>query len=220
MSDPLATPVYECPKAATPPVIDGHLNDEVWQAVPPVRLVLTQTGGIASKETILRMCWDDDNLYISYACEDHDVWSTYTERDDPIYNEEVCEAFLCPYGDLSNYFEINVSPRNVVFDSTIFVPGHPTGKSDATWDCQGLRAAVVVDGDLDRHTDTDRAWYAEMAIPFIGLGRQTPRDGEQWRANLFRIERNPLEFQAWSPTLVEPANFHVPSRFGTIIFRQ
>ncbi len=212
------TPTYHCPKVPAPPAVDGNPDDPAWQIGPPVRLVLTQTGDPASKETIVRMCWDDGYLYISYACEDQDVWSTYTERDDPIFNEEVCEAFLCPHGDLSNYFEINVSPRNVVFDSTIFIPGHPTGRSDAGWNCEGLRTAVRVDGTLDCRTDIDRAWYAQMAIPFVAVGRATPQPGEQWRANFYRIERTPLEFQAWSPTYVDPPSFHVPARFGTIVF--
>lgn len=211
-------PTYACPKVSTPPAIDGNLHDPAWQIAPPVRLVLTQNGERALRETIFRACWDDDNLYLSYSCEDEDVWSTYTRRDDPIFKEEVCEAFLCPHGDLSNYFEINVSPRNVVFDSTIYVPDHPTGKSDASWDCEGLRTAVAVDGTLDCRTDRDLAWHAQMAIPFAGLGVPTPSPGEQWRANFYRIERTPVEYQAWSPTLVSPINFHVPSRFGTITF--
>jgi hypothetical protein len=38
--------------------------------------------------------------------------------------------------------------------------------------------------------------------------------------NLYRIDLSPepVEFQSWSPTLVTPANFHVPERFGTITF--
>lgn len=220
MIDTGATPTYLCPKVAIPPVIDGNLDDEAWKSAPAIRFVLAQDGAAAKMETIARMCWDDDNLYISFACEDEDIFSSYTKHDDPIFNEEVCEAFLCPHGDLSNYFEINVSPRNVVFDSTIFVPGHPTGKSDAGWDCEGMQTAVVVDGTLDCRTDKDKVWYAEMAIPFGSLGRQAPKPGEQWRGNLYRIERNPLEFQCWSPTLRDPANFHIPDRFGTIVFAE
>lgn len=219
MSNTGATPIYLCPKVTTPPAIDGTLNDPIWQTAPPVRLVLTETGQPSTKETILRMCWDDDNLYISYACEDEDVWNDYTEHDDPIYNQEVCEAFLCPTCDLNKYFEINVSPRNVVFDAIIVPPSAPTGKTDLSWTCEGLRTVVTVDGTLDCRTDKDRGWTAQMAIPFESLATPIPTPGDQWRGNLYRIERNPLEYQAWSPTLVDPANFHIPSRFGTIIFQ-
>jgi len=218
MSDTRVTPIYLCPKVVTPPVIDGKLDDVAWEAAKPIVFVLSQTGEPAIMKTVARLCWDDDNLYIAYDCEDRDVWSTYMQRDDPIFNQEACEAFLSPTGDLTSYFEINVSPRNVIFDSTIFVPNHPTGKSDASWDCEGLRTAVQVDGTLESRSGSDKGWIAEMAIPFRGLGVPAPQPGEQWRGNLFRIERSPLEYQAWSPTLCSPVNFHVPERFGMIVF--
>ena len=41
-----------------------------------------------------------------------------TNRDDPLYNEEVVEAFVAPE-DTHHYYEFNLSPRNVVFDSEI-----------------------------------------------------------------------------------------------------
>lgn len=212
----MALPEYLCPRVETPPHIDRD-DDPAWQAAPPVRLVLTETGEPATKETIIKMCWDDASLYLSYACEDADIFSSYTKHDDPIFNEEVCEAFLCPTGDLSTYFEINVSPRNVVFDAILSVSGGRR-RTDVAWTCEGLRTAVTVDGTLDCRTDVDRGWTAQMAIPFRSLDRRTPELGEEWRGNLYRIERSPLEYQAWSPTLVDPANFHIPGRFGTIVF--
>ena len=78
----------------------------------------------------------------------------------------------------------------------------------------------MVDGTLDNRDDIDRGWTVELAIPFRSLGRCTPEPGEEWRGNLYRIDRfpPPMEFQAWSPTLRDPANFHVPAHFGTILF--
>lgn len=221
MSDTKTTPVYLCPKVTTPPVIDGKLDDAAWETAVPIVLVLSETGNPTTRKTVARMCWDDDNLYISYDCEDDDVWGTYTKRDDPIFEEEACEAFLCPTGDLNNYFEINVSPRNVVFDATITDPMSLNRQALTSWDCEGLRTAVVVNGILDRHTGEDKGWSVEMAIPFKSLDRPTPKPGEQWRANLFRIERAPgvVEYQSWSPTFCDPANFHVPERFSTIVFQ-
>jgi hypothetical protein len=224
MSEAAVTPVYHCPKVSKPPVIDGKLDDEAWKSAPPIRLVLSQTGEPATKKTIARMCWDDENLYISFDCEDEDIWNDYTKRDDPVYNQEVCEAFLAPTCDLDRYFEINVSPRNVVFDALIryAVKGVPGEGTDHGWNCEGLRTAVVLDGTIDNRTDKDRGYTVEMAVPFAGLGRSTPKPVERWRANLYRIDLSPLpiEYQAWSPTLVNPAAFHVPERFGTIFFEQ
>lgn len=213
--------VYRCPKVSVPPVVDGKLCDPAWRTAPPVGLVLSTTGKPATKKTTARMCWDDTNLYVCFDCEDTDIWGTYTERDDLVYAEEVVEIFASPSCSLTSYYEINVSPRNTVFDARIQDPieGHPT-TSVNTWNCEGIRTAVVVDGTLDNRTDVDRGWTAELAIPFAGLATHTARRGERWRLNLYRIDLTPkpAEFQAWSPTFFKPAAFHIPEWFGTVFF--
>lgn len=218
-----ALPVYICPKVAVPPAIDGKLDDGAWTHAPVVTFVRSQDGKPATKLTKAWMCWDDENLYISFDCVDSDVWGTLTKRDDPIYGQEVVEFFLAPSCDLQRYYEFEVSPRNVIFDAIIV---NTTGrapdssKTDVAWTCKDLRTAVIVDGTLDNRNDVDRGWTAEVAIPFASLDRAAPKPGERWRANLYRIDLSPppIEFQAWSPTLIDPANFHVPARFGTVLF--
>ena len=214
-------PVYTCPKVDCAPKIDGKLDDPAWKLAPEVTFVLAATGEAATKHTTARMCWDDECLYIAYDCADTDIFATMTKRDDWIWREEVVEAFVCPDCDLRHYFEINLSPLNTVFDAHIVNEG--TGPSTGTqyaWTCEGLRTAVVVDGTIEDRTDTDRGWTAEYAIPFAALKRSTPKPGERWRLNLYRIDLypEPKEFQAWSPTLVTPPAFHIPKRFGTVFF--
>lgn len=212
---------YNCPKVMTPPVIDGTLDDEAWKIAPTANLVLSEAGKIPVKTTTVRMCWDDDNLYIAFDCADEDVWATLTKHDDPLYTEEVVEAFLSPDRDLTRHFEFVINPLNVTFDAEIH---QEIGASDisvnAGWECAGLRTAVQVDGTVDDRTDIDRGWTVEVAIPFASLGRPTPEPGEEWLGNLYRIDLSPepVEFQSWCPTLISPPSFHVPDRFGKIIF--
>lgn len=216
--------IYTCPKVNIPPIIDGCLDGDAWSHPQAVSLVLSEDGATASKPTNVKLCWDDDHLYAAFACIDQDIWGTMLNRDDPIWNEEVVEIFLSPDGDLTHYYELNVSPRNVVFDAEInaSIDDPPVFEGRKEWDIAGLRTAVIVDGTLDDRNDVDSVWTAEIAIPFSSLGRQTPNIGEKWRGNLYRIDLSPApaEFQAWSPTLVSPANFHRPSRFGTIVFTE
>lgn len=215
-------PVYSCPRVEQAPVIDGRLDEKTWLTSQPVKLVLATTGEPVARMTTVRMCWDDRNLYIGFECEDADIWGTVLNRDDPVFMEEVVEVFLAPGCDLAHYYEVNVSPRNTVFDAFIVNPDgwNPGEGTDFGWNCEGIRTAVLVDGTLDDRTDIDRGWSVEIAIPFSGLGRPTPRPGERWRINLFRIDLSPepAEFQAWSPTLVVPERFHVSRRFGTLFF--
>jgi hypothetical protein len=143
-------------------------------------------------------------------------------HDDPIYKEEVVELFLCPSGDLRHYFELEISPRNVLFDAKVFSPELQRRSMlvQTEWHAPGLRSAVGVSGTIEDPSDVDVGWIVEVALPFADLGLAgPPSPGTRWRANFYRIERGEVdEFTCWSPTLKEPADFHVPERFGTIEF--
>jgi hypothetical protein len=99
---------------------------------------------------------------------------------------------------------------------------------DTSWDCPGLVTAVHVEGDLhtsrpetrDPKPDAHSWWSAVIAIPFAAFPEvNAPNTGDMWRANFYRIDRvDPPEFTAWSPTLETPPNFHVPERFGFLVF--
>jgi len=81
---------------------------------------------------------------------------------------------------------------------------------------------VRIEGRLNSLDGRDRFWDAELAIPFetmIGSPHIPPEPGDEWRLNLYRIERpkkTEVENTAWSPTL--KADFHVSERFGTLRF--
>jgi hypothetical protein len=90
-------------------------------------------------------------------------------------------------------------------------------RADASWDCDGLLTAVRRNVEAGGAISIDTL----MRIPFRGLGRRTPVSGETWRANFFRIDRHPMhgdEYSAWRPTFRDPADFHLTSAFGTIVF--
>jgi hypothetical protein len=91
-----------------------------------------------------------------------------------------------------------------------------------------MRTAVKVDGTIHpsaRPTDhphpkqeAHSSWSVEIALPFASIGGKPKKDAE-WRANFYRIERSgEAEYSAWSPTMKDPADFHVPERFGRLVF--
>lgn len=212
---------YHCPKVSTPPVIAGLVDDPEWQLAPVVELVNSEDGSPAKQPTQAQMCWDDECLYVAFKVVDKYIVATMTEHDDTVCSEEAVEIFINPSGDLMNYFEYEVSPRNVVFDPRITNPDMSINPGISTdWHSHNLRTAVVVDGVLNDISIHSRGYSVEMAIPFADMFVETPKPGEIWRANLFRIDRHPEgdEFQSWSPTLHVPAAFHVPQRFGRIVF--
>ncbi|MGV3721095.1 MAG: carbohydrate-binding family 9-like protein, partial [Actinomycetota bacterium] len=220
---PGSLPRYECRQAAGAIVVDGSLDDDGWAGVAALSPLVHANGeGQPINATEVRACWDAANLYVSFACKDSDIWANYEHRDDPLYDEEVVELFLCPKGDLRHYFEMEVSPANVIFDAKVFNPegDRATMLVDREWNAPGLRTAVRVSGTLNDRTSPDIGWIAEVAVPFADLGLSgPPAPGTVWRANFYRIERGAqTEFTAWSPTYKDPADFHVPACFGELVF--
>ena len=218
-------PRYVCRRTTEPVTVDGRLTEKVWSQVDPVGVFrLADGSGEPQLPTEVRACWDDRNLYLAFVAIDTDIWGKMRQRDDPIYDEEVVEAFICSGEDVTRYYEFEFSPHNVVFDAAIQCPESGDRrylKADLGWDCEGLQSAVEVVGTLDDPSDVDERWTVEVALPFsqIGRGGRAPADGELWRANFYRIDRaGEGEFSCWSPTKAVPANFHVPARYGELVF--
>lgn len=217
-------PSYTILRTPEPIKVDGVLDEPVWHRLQPVGAFMLHDGSAAADfETEAKLCWDDKHLYVAFSCVDNDIWGTYTKRDDPTYEQEVVEIFINPSADLVNYFELEVSPRNVIWDGKVHNPDNDpkTAKYDPGWNCDGLLTGVRVVGTLDDRSDLDQLWSVEMAIPFASIVEQPPANGEEWRGNLYRIDRGEKdEYYCWSPTQRpgQPPAFHLPSRFGRLVF--
>lgn len=228
-------PEYECRQTALAPVIDGDASDAVWQGAVAIELIdVEDLAGQRrhSRPTSVRMLWDAAGWYFLFEMQDGDVWSTFDQRDDQIWQEEVVEIFVDPDGDGEDYAEIEVNPLNTVFDLLLSRPWGDGGRGFAQWDPE-FSSAVRVDGTLNDDSDTDVGWTVEVALPWAALGTDIrdvmnglalpPQIGDQWRLNLYRFERlrqggavEGLEASAWSP--VGRVDFHVPGRFGILRF--
>ena len=192
----------------------ASLEEQPWREVEGFALDHLADGtGPPAQPTRVRLCRDDQALYVRFDCADRDAWGTYERRDDPIYKEEAIEVFLASgEDDPVRYYEFEVSPRGVLFDAFVH---NPTSQridmvADTSWDCPGLRWRAGAG-------EAAQDWWAALAIPWSSLGLD-PRP-EVWRANFFRIERprdGAPEFSCWSPTLTSPADFHKPARFGVL----
>jgi hypothetical protein len=205
-------------RVAEPPRIDGLLDEAAWKSASPVELVQSFDGRRAQRRTIARLVRDDEALYVAFECEDPDVWGTFENRDDPLYGEEVVELFLDADGDGRTYHELEVSPRNTIFDA--YFPRRREGM-ELGFDARAS-SAVQVRGTLDDRSDQDRGWSVELRIPFAALThlpRTPPGAGDRWRFNLYRLEQlspGHIEGQAFSPLGVR--DFHHLTRFGWLDF--
>lgn len=180
-----------------------------WRGLAPLPLRENVTGAAPLQATEVRVAWDAEEVRALFHAHDTHPWATITQRDGPLWEEEVVELFLDPVGDGECYFEIEVNPLNAVLD--LVLRRNRSGyKKDFAWACEGFRSVTA---------RMDAGWAAELSIPFRALAADPPRAGAKWRANFLRIDRPagaPRELSAWSPT--HRATFHAPERFGALVF--
>ncbi|WP_448544731.1 carbohydrate-binding family 9-like protein [Roseiflexus sp.] len=188
-----------------------------WMALPAITpFILADGSGPAIQQTVVRPGYDADALYVRFDCDDRDIWGTYRERDDPIYDEEAVELFISPGKETPiDYFEFEISPNGVFFDARISNPDErrATLRIDTAWNADA-RWWV-------RREDAAGRWTAILALPWRCLTSEPLPS--LWRANFFRIERprnGAPEFSCWSPTFTSPADFHKPSCFGYLLLAE
>lgn len=195
--------------------------EDPW-AIPPqaaaVRLKRATDGAPPRLATTLAAYYDSERLTLVFSGSDDRVVATLYGHDDPLYNEDVVEAFLAPVR-AGEYFEIEVNPVGTWFDARIESPDGVRGtmKADLGWTCEGLFTGVRKYGESSGSLSID----VVMRIPFSALGVDMPKSGDLWRANFFRIDRHEAEgdeYSAWQPTMKVPADFHVTAAFGTLEF--
>jgi Carbohydrate-binding family 9 len=202
-------PEIVCPRTVGWNNSSLDLLHEVWAQCVMLRLADNASGSVPKWGSEVRIGWDGESIHGIFTCQDPDPWATKTKRDDSLWEEEVVEIFLDPFGDGLSYFEIEINPLNTVCD--LFVRRVRSGlRKDFSWHCLALKTATGI---------LPYGWTVGFRIPFESLGDCHPSRSPVWRGNFARIDRpkeEPRELSAWSPTLT--ATFHVPQRFGIIRF--
>ncbi len=221
-------PEYVCHKVDREIALTGKLDDPLWQKAEVARMVQAFDGGKPDVQTEIRILYSDTTLYIGVHCVDDYAWGTFTERDSEVWTQECVEAFICPSGHGHQYYEINVSPKNCVFDACILNRYQSTTQPGAIkglwgYTADGLKTMTYVEGEVDK-VGGAKFWNAEFAIPLdqlVGAPNVPPKPGDKWRMNMFRIDSpkdGPAQYYSWSPVLVR--SFHTPTRFGWLRFEE
>ncbi len=211
--------------------MDGQLDEPAWNAAARTGAFVDAGSGAALDPASpitgeARLLWDAQNLYVAFEVHDSNLVGGFpTNAVDPhLWTRDTVELMLDPDGDGDgrNYYELQVNPQNLVFDSLFDDYNSPRGGPDGPFGHQEwsakLTSAVKLAGTLDDSSDRDRGYTVELALPFKSLTRAAhvpPRPGDQYRINLYAMQDN--GGAAWSPLLGQ-GNFHRASRFGRIEF--
>ena len=225
-------PKKEKPGASTPTLVvrqreveiklDGALAESDWaDAASTGPFVNTMTGEAGSFPVTAKALFDDEALYLAFDVKDDFLKSDFTKLDEHLWEQDTVELMVDPDGDGRNYFEMQVSPRGVVFDTRYDAPRDPRPFGHVDWNSE-LTSGVALRGKLDDDAD-DEGYTVEARIPWTAFAHgptkaSPPTAGTRFRANLFVMDRQEKGQRAvgWSAPLV--GDFHTLARFGTLQF--
>lgn len=199
-------------KTDLPPVIDGVLDDAVWNTAMPVAADFIQNfpayGQPASQKTAVKVIYDNAAIYIGAWLYDDPslVRKQITARDEEQQKDlDFFSVFLDTYNDQQNGFQFLVTSSNVQTDARL-APNQVLGTGeygDKTWD-------AVWDSKISY---TSEGWTVEMKIPYISL-RFAKKDVQDWGLQFLRSVRRNNESSFWNP--VNPQVNGFVNQFGQL----
>lgn len=224
---PSAPLEYTCTFTSRAPTIDGRLDDEVWKQAAWTSDFVDIEGGTKPTprfRTRVKMLWDRHYLYIAAELQEPDVKAKLTQHDSVIFHDNDFEVFLKPLPASLSYYEFEMNALNTGWDLFLPKPYRMGGTADNSWDIEGLRTAVAVEGTLNDSSDTDKGWTLEIAYPLDAFRsrQEVPpvKNGTVWRINFSRVEWKKGQVKednwVWSPQGL--VDMHVPERWGLLHF--
>jgi lysophospholipase L1-like esterase len=223
LEDPPVTRAAACRRADQAPVLDGVIDEPVWQKADVIDKFPAFWKGLdTGKTTKARLLWDDEALYFAAEMTDAELRSFGTKHNDKLWNGDVFELFFKPSKDKPAYYEFQANPKSVVLE--LAIPGAPFNNFEelAARPPMGFRAVAKVDGTLDQPGDKDRGWSVEGRIPwtiFEPTGGR-PKAGDAWGFALCRYDYGP---EGTEPVLMSSApltrpSFHRTEDYGRLTF--
>jgi len=212
--------------------IDGKLDEEAWKtAASAGPLVDVRTGrqnaGFPVSGSV-KLLWSDEGILLGFDVKDADVQGGFKKdaKDPHLWTKDTVEIMIDPDGDGDNkdYYEIQINPQNLVFDSQFDDYNKPKIEPDGPFGHQQwsakLKSAVSINGTLDKADDKDVGYVVEVMLPWKSFSKTKklpPALGDTWRLNFYAMQDN--GGVAWSPILGQ-GNFHKASRFGRVLWAE
>jgi len=192
-----------------------------WKAIDWTALGRVGSGS-AKYATSFKAAYSPVGMYFLFDCEDRKLTCTGLPDNDDLYKEDVVEIFLWPDERHPLYFEYEISPLGAQLPILVsncgdafhgWLPWHHEGPrrchAATSIRCGERSPGAAVSG-----------WTAEFFIPFALLKGvcPTPKAGDRWRANFYRIDYDELPCSQWAWDARTKSNFHDYQNFGSMVF--
>jgi photosystem II stability/assembly factor-like uncharacterized protein len=192
-------PILNCAAAAQKPLLDGRLDDAVWQRAKSAEMQ-SPDGDDTDWPAVAMLAYDHEFLYLAVRCgKAPDTRYQTTDRPRPrdgdLAKHDRVDFFIDLDRDYTTYYRLSVDHRGW------------TGEGcwgDPSWNPTWFVAAATEDNE----------WSAEAAIPFEQLTGRFPNSQAVWSVGIQRTVPG-VGFQSWST----PASTSVqPEGFGYLAF--
>jgi hypothetical protein len=192
--------VYPCPRAEPAPVLDGRLDDAVWQQAPVVSgFTVLDSDQLVNPQTSFRVLWDDQCLYLGVHCDEPQMDKVspvrYAHDEHAVFGSETVEFFVDPHHTHDLYYQLAFNVAGSLYD----------GEREATvWNSSA---------QVTTHLGQD-FWSAEVAVPWEPL-KAKPQAGQVVGFNVNRNHR--IGEKIWATWARVMNGFHDPERFAHLV---
>jgi len=202
-------------RCAAGPKLDGKGQDACWQnTVACTDFLVVRSRAAAKAGTVVRLCYDQANLYVLFMCEEpildvraqrrHEFRARAKTHDAKVNRDDACVMLLDPRREGVAAYDVFVNALGTLEDARCGGP-NLWEEREIAWNSKARAAGLVGDG----------SWAVEVAIPFADLTAKAPEPGDIWHVCLGRIAQARKEYSSWNPT--DPG-FHGPAPWGMLVF--
>lgn len=166
-------------RVSTGPVLNGRLDDAVWQQARPIEGFIQRWPKYfvpATERTVARIVYDQQKIYFGVECYDsapNSIVANNMKRDSELAVDDNVQIILDPYDARQNGVAFFINSLGARQDMLLSQEGRTRNQD---WDC-------IWEAKTRRH---QQGWTAEIAIPFDQL-RFVEGEDLTWGINLSRF---------------------------------
>lgn len=146
------------PEISAAPVLDGKLDDAVWQKAATIERLYPSESSQASLDTKIMLARDKHWLYVGVDCRNPlmpQVRQRVFQRGGPVFTDDSILLFIRPDTETKAVYEFDVSFANVQYNKRFSAAGVREDTWSAPW-----RSATQISAD---------GWTGEIAVPLFAL---------------------------------------------------
>lgn len=176
--------------------IDGILDEQTWadaQGADNFWLNAPSDNAAANNQTIVKLTYDDKNIYIGALMMGPDNYIIQSlKRDGDLESSDAFGVLLDPIGQKSLGYSFGVNVGGAQTEAMVSAAqGQFVNSVDTSWDVRWYSEV----------SKTAEGWVVEIAIPFKSI--RFKKGANQWGINFWRSDRQANERHVWAKVPVQ-----------------